>query len=195
MSKRKSSVLAVSAAAAAVLGGVPAAVIAATAGGASATNQPAFGSLSATLAAQLSPNVDRPVIVVLKNQFGQAAEGTQAASARSAAVSGSQSALLSELSEVHATGVKQFTLVNSVAATVSAAEEQRLAANPAVAQVIPDATVSVPASALGLPRRDGRAGAGHPGAPRPAPSRCRCTTSPAPARPKGRATSPPRAWP
>ena len=151
MPKRKIlSVLAVSAAAAAVLGGVPAAVIAVTAGGAGATSAPAFGSLSPTLAAQLSQNVDTPVIVVLKNQYGQAAEGTQAASARSAAVSGGQSALLGELSEVHATGVKQFTLVNSVAATVSAAEKQRLVANAAVAQVIPDATVSVPASALGL---------------------------------------------
>jgi Subtilase family/Peptidase inhibitor I9 len=143
MSKRKfASVLAVSAAASAVLGGVPAA-------SASATNDPAFGSLSPTLAAQLSRSVDRPVIVVLKNQFGQATAGTPAASARSAAVSSSQSTLLRELSEVHATGIKRFTLVNSVAATVSAAEEQRLAANAAVAQVIPDATVSVPASALG----------------------------------------------
>ncbi len=152
MSKRKFlSVLAVSAAASAVLGGVPAAVIAATAGGASATTDPAFGGLPPTLAAQLSKNADRPVIVVLKNQFGQAAAGTPAASARSAAVSSSQSALLSELSEVHATGIKRFTLVNAVAATVSAAEAQRLAANRAVSQVIPDATVSIPASALGLP--------------------------------------------
>jgi hypothetical protein len=58
--------------------------------------------------------------VVLKNQFGQAAAGTPAASARAGAVSGSQSALLVELAEVHATGIKRFTLVNSVAATVSA---------------------------------------------------------------------------
>ena len=152
MSKRKFlSVLALSAAATAVFGGVPAAVIAVTAGAASGAIDPAFGSLSPTLAAQLSRNVDRPVIVVLKDQFGQAAPGTAAASARSAAVAGSQAALLAELSEVHATGIKQFTLVNSVAATVSAAEEQRLAANAAVAQVIPDATVSIPASALGLP--------------------------------------------
>jgi hypothetical protein len=152
MSKRKFlSVLAVSAAVSAVLGGVPAAVIAVAAGAAGATTDPAFGSLPPTLAAQLSRNVDRPVIVVLKNQFGQAIAGTRAASARTAAVTGSQSALLTELSEVHATGVKRFTLVNSVAATVSAAESQRLAANPAVAQVIPDAEVSIPASALGPP--------------------------------------------
>src|SRR3984885_844189 len=152
MSKRKClSVLAVSTAASALLGGAPAAVIAATAGGASATTDPAFGGLPPALAAQLSKNVDRPVIVVLKNQFGQATAGTLAATARSAAVSSSQSALLTELSEVHATGVKRFTLVNSVAATVSAAEAQRLAANGAVRQVIPDATVFIPASALGPP--------------------------------------------
>ena len=143
-------VVAVSAAAAVVLGGVPAAVIAATAGGAGATASPAFGLLSPALAARLSQNVSKPVIVVLKNQFGTAAVGSAAADARSAVVVGSQSSLMSELGQVHATGVKRFTLVNSVAATVSLAEEQRLAANPAVAEVIPDATVSIPASALGL---------------------------------------------
>jgi hypothetical protein len=150
MSKRKFlSVLALSAAASAVLGGVPAAVIAVTAGAAGATTDPALGALPPALAAQLAQHVDRPVIVVLKNQYGQATPGTPAASARAAAVSGSQSALLTELSEVHATAIKRFTLVNSVAATVSAAEAQRLAANAAVAQVIPDAAVSIPASALG----------------------------------------------
>ena len=141
-------VLAVSAAAAAVLGGVPAVVIAATAGGASATSSPAFGPLSPTLAAQLSQNVDQPVIVVLKDQFGAAAAGTAASSVRSVAVSHSQTSLLSQLKQVHATNVKQFTLVNAVSATMSALEEQRLAANPAVDEVIPDATVTVPASAL-----------------------------------------------
>ena len=145
------SVLAVSAAAAAVLGGVPAVVIAATAGGAGATSDPTFGRLSPTLAAQLSQNADQPVIVVLKDQFGAAAAGSTAAGVRSAAVSASQTSLLSQLSQLHATSVKQFTLLNAVSATVSAAEEQRLAASPAVAEVIPDATVTLPASALGLP--------------------------------------------
>jgi hypothetical protein len=142
------SVLAVSAAASAVLGGVPAAVIAATAGGASATSDPTFGVLSPTLAAQLSQNVDQPVIVVLKDQFGSAAVGTAASGARTAAVSASQTSLMSQLSQVHATGIKRFTLVNAVSATVSAPEEQRLAANAAVSAVIPDATVTLPESAL-----------------------------------------------
>src|ERR1700744_3950666 len=96
------SVLAVSAAASAVLGGAPAAVIAATAGGASATADPAFGGLPPALAAPVAKTVPRPVIGAPKNQCGQASAGTPAATARSAAVSSSQSALLTELSEVHA---------------------------------------------------------------------------------------------
>ena len=200
MSKHKFlSVLAVSAAASAVLGGVPAAVIAVTAGAAGAAADPAFGRSRRRWPRSSSRNVDRPVIVVLKNQFGQAAAGTPAASARSAAVAGSQSALLTELSEVHATGIKRFTLVNSVAATVSAAEAQRLAANAAVAQVIPDATVSIPASALGPATATGRGRPDdgpphHPRRPRPhdvaaaAHHRRRLRAA------RGRATSPPRAW-
>jgi len=142
------SVLAVSAAASAVLGGVPAVVIAVTAGGASATSGPTFGVLSPTLAAQLSQNVDQPIIVVLKDQFGSAAAGTAASSVRTAAVSGSQTSLLSQLNQVHASGIKRFTLVNAVSATVSALEEQRLAANPAVSAVLPDGVVTIPESAL-----------------------------------------------
>jgi hypothetical protein len=152
MAKRRFlTAAAVTAAGAALLGGVPAVVIAATAGGAGATSSPEFGSLTSTLAARLAQNADKPVIVVLKSQLGQAAVGTAAATARSAVVSTSQAPLLNELSQVQATNVKQFTLVNSVAATVSALEEQRLAASPAVAAVIPDATVTIPASALASP--------------------------------------------
>jgi len=142
------SVLAVSAAAAAVLGGVPAVVIAVSAGGAGATNAPAFGTLPPALAAQLSQNVDTPVIVVLKSQFGQATAGTEAASARTTAINTSQSSLMAQLNQLHATNIKKFTLVNSVSATVSALEAKRLAANSAVEAVIPDATVNLPASAL-----------------------------------------------
>jgi len=153
--------LAAAAAATAVLGGLPApAALAAGPAAAVSANAdpalaapvggPALGALPPALAARLSEHVDRPVIVVMKDQFGQAAPGTAAAAARSAAVLGSQSALLKELGEVHATGVRRFTLVNSVAATVSAAEAQRLATAAPVAQVIADATVSIPASALGL---------------------------------------------
>jgi hypothetical protein len=151
MAKRKFlSALVVPVAACALIGGGLAAWSAVTAGPATAggaTVSP-FGSLSPSLVARLSQGVNTPVIVVLKSQLGQAPVGTGAASTRSAAVSASQSSLLSELGEVGATGIKQFTLVDSVAATVSAAEAQWLKASPAVAAVIPDATVTIPESSL-----------------------------------------------
>jgi hypothetical protein len=156
MAKRRFwSVLAVSAAASVVLGGLPVAVYAATTattamtGGASLAGAPGFGPLTPSLTAQLSQGVDQPVIVLLKDQPAQAAVGTAGARTRSAAVSASQASLVAELAQVSATGVKQFTLVNSVAATVSPLEKARLARDPAVAAVIPDATVTIQDPAKG----------------------------------------------
>jgi hypothetical protein len=138
-------VLAVPAAAAALLGGVPAAAGAAAAGPASPASAPLTGPLTPALVARLSQHVNDPVIVVMKNQFGTAAAGSTAARVRASSVTANQSGLLGELTKVHAAHVRQYTLVNSVAATVSAAEAQRLAANPAVRAVIPDATVRMTA--------------------------------------------------
>jgi hypothetical protein len=144
-------VLAVPAVAAALLGGVPAAAGAASAGPASPASGPLTGPLTPALVARLSQHVTDPVIVVMKNQFGKATAGTTAARVRAASVTANQSGLLSELTQVHAVHVRQYTLVNSVAATVSAAEAQRLAANPAVEAVIPDATVRMPAPQVQAP--------------------------------------------
>jgi Subtilase family len=80
---------------------------------------PQSATLSAAQAAQLSRNVNTPVIVLLKKNQPQ-------------------TSLMHELSQVHATHVKSISLVSSVAATVSAAEATRLAADPSVAQVVPD---------------------------------------------------------
>jgi hypothetical protein len=149
-------VLAVPAAAAALLGGVPVAAGAATAGPAGSASTPLSGPLTPALAAQLAQHVNDPVIVVLKSQFGTASAGSTAAAARAASVKLNQVGLVSELSQVHATHVQQYTLVNSVAATVSSAEAQRLAANPAVQAVIPDATVTLPAPSVQKPTSPSR---------------------------------------
>ncbi len=142
MAKRKSlSVVAAPALASVLLGGLPAvagygAATAAAALGGAGDGRPAFGPLTPALTARLSQDADEPVLVLLK---GQAGPGPAAASARTA-----QASLVDELRLVHATGIKRFTLVNSVAATVSALEARRLAADPAVAAVIPDVRFAVP---------------------------------------------------
>src|SRR5579863_9130642 len=142
MAKRKfSSVVAAPALASVLIGGLLAvagygAAAAAAAEGGAGSGRPAFGPLTPALTARLSQDVDEPVIVLLKHQAGQGLAGSgpgrgtpAAASARAA-----QASLADELRVVHATGIKRFTLVNSVAATVSALEARRLAADPAVAR-------------------------------------------------------------
>src|SRR5580692_4794755 len=49
-----------------------------------------FGQMTSALAAQLSQNVNKPVIVIMKSQFGAAPVGSPAASARAAAAASSQ---------------------------------------------------------------------------------------------------------
>jgi hypothetical protein len=132
--------------------------VAANAAPASASAAPAA---TPALAAQLSQNVNQPVIVIMKNQPGQAPVGSQAASTRGAAIRSAQAPLMSELSTVHATHVKNYSLVNAFAATVSAGEEDRLSANSSVAEVIPDVTIqggqdeaAAPAATTGKAKAD-----------------------------------------
>jgi hypothetical protein len=110
-----------------------------------AAARPHFTKLTSAQAAQLARNADQPVIIFLKNQPAQAQAGSAAARQRAAVVRAAQSPVLSELRAVHATGIKQYQLVNSLAATVSAGEEARLKADPLVSEVIPDVTVQGPA--------------------------------------------------
>ena len=97
--------------------------------------------MTAALAARLSENVNRPVIVILRSQLAAAHVGSKAAVVRSHTISLSQAPLISELHEVHATHIKPYRLVNSFAATVSAGEAAWLRANPTVAEVIPDVII------------------------------------------------------
>ena len=125
---------------------VPALVAGQSVGASAATAAPATPNvalqpMTPALAAQLSANVNQHVIVIMKGQLASARVGTQASAMRSDAIAAQQAPLMSELSAVHATHVKSYRLVNSLAATVSTGEEARLKANAQVAEVIPDVTI------------------------------------------------------
>jgi Peptidase inhibitor I9 len=81
-----------------------------------------------------------PVIVILNNQSGSA--------------SSSESPLISQVKAAGGTHVIGYSAVASFAATVSPAEAAKLAANPAVASVVPDQKVSVaPAQSSQVPAK------------------------------------------
>jgi hypothetical protein len=138
-----SAVLVAAAAAALVLGQGAAAVASPSAPQQAGQQKP----LTSAQAAQLSKNVTQHIIVFMKYQPA-VSRARSAMTTRSAAISASQAPLLSELKQVHATHVLSYQLVNAFAATVSAGEEARLAANPDVSSVIPDATIQGPVSDL-----------------------------------------------
>src|SRR6202167_4394951 len=123
----------------ALVAGQSVAAVAATA--APASPNVAMAPMTAALAAQLSQNVNKHVIVFLKSQPAAAPEGSRAATVRADTITRQQAPFMSELREVHATHVKSYTLVNSFAATVSAGEETRLKASSSVSEVTPDTTI------------------------------------------------------
>jgi hypothetical protein len=100
-----------------------------------------FGPMTPALAAALSQNVNQHVIVIMKSQPGQDRVGSSAATIRADAIHSAQRPFMAELAQVRATHVTAYSLVNALAATVSAGEEERLSANSAVAEVIPDVTI------------------------------------------------------
>lgn len=112
---------------------------------------PAIAQMSDELAARLSENVDQPVIVILKSQHAIAPKGSVADLQRSNAIASEQAPLMDEFRQVHAVKIKNYRLVNALAATVSKGEVERLKANPAVAQVVPDVVMPARSSRMQRP--------------------------------------------
>ncbi|AMM21417.1 hypothetical protein AX769_16370 [Frondihabitans sp. PAMC 28766] len=107
----------------------------------------AQAALTPSMATKLAQHVDKKVIVILKSQLAPAHVGTSAAKQRSTKIKSVQAPVVSELKQVSATHIKTFTTSNIVSATVSAAEQSRLSADPAVAEVIPDSVIHLAAPA------------------------------------------------
>ncbi|WP_329459061.1 S8 family peptidase [Streptomyces sp. NBC_01497] len=98
-------------------------------------------------AAPLAPAVDGagaggPVIVILADQHANLTLKAQGAS-RTSATRSDQRSIVSDIKANGGTGVRQLVSVNAVAAHLSAAEVARLRANPAVTEVLPDASITV----------------------------------------------------
>src|ERR1700683_5113241 len=99
--------------------------------------------LSAVQVKALSQNATQSVIVMFKNQLSSLPANLTFGAARQDAVKEIQSPVVSELRQLNATQLHSYDLINAVSATVSAAEASRLAANPAVAKVVPNATAHI----------------------------------------------------
>jgi Subtilase family len=92
--------------------------------------------------AQFGADAGGQVIVVLSDQhhdLSLKAQGT----ARTSATRTDQRSIVSDIRANGGTNVRQLVSVNAVAAHVSAAEVKRLRANPAVAKILPDETITV----------------------------------------------------
>ncbi|MGH9016911.1 MAG: S8 family serine peptidase, partial [Acidimicrobiales bacterium] len=115
--------------------------------------------MSAAQAAALSTNVSQRVIVVLKNQVPEYSSSRAQITSRSAVVDGLQDPIVADLQATKAQKVHAYTVINAVAAIVSPGEEARLAADPAVAEVVPDQVIHL-ASPLDAPSTAGGADSG-----------------------------------
>jgi hypothetical protein len=87
------------------------------------------GALTQADVQRLGSGTAHPYIVILKNQL----TGADALN--------DQAPVVNELGQVNAKHVKQFRMVNSVAATVTDAEAEHLKAHPSVALVVPDVVI------------------------------------------------------
>jgi subtilisin family serine protease len=96
-------------------------------------------ALTAAQVAQLSADATHHSIIIFKNQLSSLPASSADVSARITAANTVQAGVMSELKQVHAGHVSSFHIVDAVAATISATEASRLAADPAVSAVVPDA--------------------------------------------------------
>jgi hypothetical protein len=89
-------------------------------------------------AAKPAALVSREVIVILRDQIPDLPAVRGARAARTAAIAAAQAPILSHLQASKAARIRSFAMINAVAATVSPAEADALAAHPLVQAAVPD---------------------------------------------------------
>ena len=104
---------------------------------------PASATESPSKAAATDGTADQKVIVVLRDQHSEAPASKAMAPARAQADTATQSPILADLASSGAKAVKSFKTIDAVSATVTSAEATKLAANPAVMEVVPDGNVTL----------------------------------------------------
>ena len=117
-------------------------IVAAGAAAATATGLAVPGSAAAAPSAAASGS--EAVIVTLKDQLASQPANPQHINARKSAAHHDQASVLAGLSGPKPSHVLNYTLGNAFAATVTPAQAAQLAADPAVASVVPDVKVQVP---------------------------------------------------
>jgi hypothetical protein len=91
----------------------------------------------------LSGKVNDKVIVLFKNQLSALPDTATTRTRRDAAIASIQRPVISQLRMSHAQNIRTYQVINGLAATVSPAEAARLAADPAVAKVLPDEQIGL----------------------------------------------------
>jgi len=99
---------------------------------------------TATPAQETASVALRDVIVILRDQMPNLPAIRGARAARAAALAAAQVPIVSHLQASGATHIHGFSLINAVAASVSEAEAERLAAHPLVKAVAPVVTIKLP---------------------------------------------------
>jgi hypothetical protein len=97
----------------------------------------------------LSGKVNDKVIVLFRNQLSALPDTATTRARRSAAIASIQRPVISQLRVSHARNIRPYQIINGIAATVSPAEAARLAANPAIARVLPDEPIKLASSLPG----------------------------------------------
>jgi len=95
--------------------------------------------LTAAQVRQLAAHATDRSIIIFKNQLSSLPLRGATMQPRVSAAKAAQAPVMAELTRLQAPHMQGFHIINAISATISAAEVQRLRANPAVQAVVPDA--------------------------------------------------------